>query len=105
MADIRVVLDQGAIDALLEDPDVDAAIGDVADGVAEEIAARARRVLGGSDAGPDSIHAEPAEDGPGFDVSWTEEHFYLSFAELGTEHEQARPFARPVADEINRRRS
>lgn len=102
---MRVELDQAAIDSLATDPVVLDGVEDVADGVAEEIADRARRVLGGSDAGPDSIHAEPAEDGDGFDVSWTEEHFYLGFAELGTQDERARPFARPVADEINRRTS
>lgn len=100
----RVVVDAAAVAALGSDPRVLEAVGDFAEqAVAVRMRDRARGVLGGSDAGPDSIHAEPAPDpADGFRVSWDPRHFYLSFAELGTEHEPARPFARPTADEFRR---
>lgn len=101
---VRVVIDAAALAQLASDPQVLAAVGEFAeDQVAARMRARADSVLGGSSAGPESIHAEPAPDpADGFRVSWDRRHFYLSFAELGTEHEPARPFARPTADEFRR---
>lgn len=97
---VRVVLDQAAIDALASDPEVLAGVGEVADRVAERMAARAPKDTGG---GAESIHAEPDPDEPGFRVGWDQDHFYLGFHELGTEHQPARPFARPAADEFGAR--
>jgi HK97 gp10 family phage protein len=97
---VRVVLDQAAIDALASDPQVLAAVGEIADAVADRMRERAPKDTG---AGAESIHAEPAPDAAdGFRVSWDEDHFYMGFAELGTEHQPATPFARPTADEFNR---
>lgn len=97
---VRVVLDHAAIETLVSDPEVLRGVGEVADQVAERMAARAPKDTGG---GADSIHAEPDPDEPGFRVSWDEDHFYMSFHELGTEHQPARPFARPAADEFGGR--
>lgn len=99
----RVRVDQAAIARLAADPAVLAAVRPVADAVADRMRDRAKAVLGGSDRGPDSIRADPAPDpADGFRVSWTKDHFPMGFAELGTEHQQATPFARPTADEFRR---
>jgi HK97 gp10 family phage protein len=75
------------------------ALRPAADAVAEAAKARAPRRTG---KGADSIHAErtgPAE----YKVSWDQEHFYMQFAELGTEKETARPFLRSALDTIGGR--
>lgn len=99
---VRVRTFPGRVKALARDPGVLRQTGVTADEAARRIAGRAPRNTG---AAARSIHAEPDLDGAGFRVGWDREHFYLSFAELGTEHQPATPFARPVADEINRSRS
>lgn len=87
---VRVDIDERAIADLLTDPQVVAAIGEVADRVAGVVAARAPRRTGG---GADSIHAEPADDpADGFRVSWDRDHFYMSFQNDGTAHQRARHF-------------
>lgn len=98
----RVHIFSSRVKALEHDPRVVAQTGRNAAEVARRIAARAPRDTG---AGASSIHAEPDPQGRGFRVGWDKAHFYLSFAELGTERQPATPFARPVADEINRSRS
>lgn len=98
----RVRVRAAALAAFGRDRAVVQATKPVADAAAQAMAARAPKDTG---AGAASIHAEPAPDGTGWRVSWDRAHFYLSFPELGTEHQPARPFARPVADEINRSRS
>jgi HK97 gp10 family phage protein len=87
---VRVQVDERAIADLLSDPQVVAAIGEVADRAAGVIAARAPRRTG---RGAASIHAEPDQDLPGaFRVSWDRDHFYMSFQNDGTGHQRARHF-------------
>lgn len=52
--------------------------------------------------GAASIHCEVVDINgfPEARVSWTPEHFYLGFAELGTEHQRATPFLRRAADQF-----
>jgi HK97 gp10 family phage protein len=47
-----------------------------------------------------SIHAEVGFDSDGVfaRVSWDRRHFYMQFHELGTSHENAKPFLRPAAE-------
>jgi len=69
-------------------------VGDV---VADRARSAAPKATG---AGAESIRAEVRDDtdGPGADVSWDQDHFYLTFHELGTQHQPARPFLRPALD-------
>lgn len=98
---MRIVLFPRAVADLQADPDVLHGTAEIADSVAAEMRRRAPRDTG---RGAESIHAEPAPDPrDGFRVSWDEAHFYLSFHEYGTQRLAARPFARPTADEFNRR--
>lgn len=51
--------------------------------------------------GARSIRAEMAKDehgNPEARVSWDQAAFYMAFAELGTNHQPARPFLRPAAN-------
>lgn len=97
----RVAIDKAAMDALASDPRILAAIDDQ---VNPEIVARMRhRAPKDTGGGAESIHAEPDPDEPGFRIGWDEDHFYMSFHEFGTQHQPAQPFARPTADEFNRR--
>lgn len=90
MADVRVRVDERAVADLLRNPQVQAAIGEVADRLGDSIAARAPRRSG---RGAASIHAEPDPDLPGaFRVSWDKPYFYLSFQNDGTVHQRARHF-------------
>ncbi len=94
----RVRLDQRAINDLASDGAVLAAIDEqVATPLAERMADAAPKDTG---AGAASIASRPDPDTPGFRVGWDREHFYLSFHELGTAQQPARPFARPAADEF-----
>lgn len=87
---VRVVIDHQAVAELLTDPQVVAGIGQVADRVADAMAAKAPRRTG---AGAASIHAEPADAvADGFRVSWDGDHFYMSFQNDGTTHQRARHF-------------
>jgi HK97 gp10 family phage protein len=97
---IRVLVDQSALDALGTDPGVLAGVGLIAEAAAAVMRERAPKDTG---EGAASIHAEPDPDEPGFRVGWDPDSFYLLFHEYGTEHQPARPFARPTADEFNRR--
>lgn len=92
-------VNSSAVRALASDPDVlDAVDQQVATPLAERMAQNAPKDGG---EGAASIHSEPDPDEPGFRVGWDRDHFYLGFHELGTEHQSARPFARPTADEFN----
>jgi len=97
----RVEVDQAAIAALASDPNVLAAIDAQINPMV--VATMQRRAPKDTGAGAESIHSEPDPDEPGFRIGWDPDHFYLSFHEFGTEHQPARPFARPTADEFNRR--
>jgi len=99
---MRIEIDEAAIRALEKDPHVLAAIENtVVPAVVAEMKRRAPKATG---AGAESIDYEPDPDGSGFRVSWDKDHFYMYFAEVGTEHQPAQPFARPTADDFNRRR-
>lgn len=53
-------------------------------------------------AGARSIRAElvTVNGLPEVRVSWSQDHFYLSFSELGSEHQRAEPFLRPAASQF-----
>jgi HK97 gp10 family phage protein len=50
--------------------------------------------------GAESIQPWPGRDarGPYADVSWDQDHFYMSFHENGTHKQPARPFLGPALD-------
>ena len=97
----RVEVNAAAVKALQRDPGVLAAVeSQVIPAVVAEMKRRAPKDTG---AGAESIGYEPDPDGHGFRVTWDKDHFYMAFPELGTEHQPARPFARPTADDFNRR--
>lgn len=94
----RFDVDPVGLAAVLADISAEA-LRPAADAVAENARALAPKRTG---KGAASIHAErtgPAE----FKVSWDQEHFYMQFAELGTEKEAPRPFLRPALDSIGGR--
>lgn len=94
----RFELNEDGVNALVADVAADA-LKSAADAVAEAAKRRAPRRTG---RGADSIRAE--RTGPtDFKVSWDQKHFYMQFAELGTEKERARPFLRPALDSIGGR--
>lgn len=78
--------------------------------VADELFAVGNRVAGRAaelapkrtGAGARSIHAEVvgSRDDPEVRVSWDRAHFYMEFAELGTQHEPAEAFLRRAANEF-----
>jgi HK97 gp10 family phage protein len=95
----RIKVDYRGIAALKDDPDILGAVEDFTDSVVvPRVKERAPKASG---AGAASIHSEPDPNGGGTLVSWDQDHFYMGFAELGTEHQPATPFMRPVADELN----
>ncbi len=82
-------------------PEALAAMLDLGVEVANDAAALApkRTTLGAQ-----SIRAEYAIGPDGrreVRVSWDRDHFYMSFAEFGTEHQRATPFLRPAAAKHN----
>ena len=89
--------DDGALTDLLHDSDTEALLQDAGDAVAGNAAEGAPKRTG---AGAASIHAEVDSDTQSAyaDISWDPQHFYMFFAEVGTEHESARPFLRPALD-------
>lgn len=99
-ADYRLVLDEAAIDDLLDDDETLELLQDVGDEVADVARGKAPKRTG---AGAESIHAEvEVDDEGGFaDVSWDSDHYYLGFAETGTSHQPATPFLRPALDETS----
>lgn len=99
-ARVRVTVDPAAIKALESDPGVLAGVADVAEAAARVMRNRAPKDTG---EGAESIHVEPDPDDPGSRIGWDPDHFYMAFPEFGTEHEPARPFMRPTADDFNRR--
>lgn len=72
---------------------------EVARWVARDAQASAPRDTG---AGAASIGVWEGFDGGGpyTDVSWDQDHFYMSFHEHGTIHHAARPFLRPAFDAL-----
>ncbi len=84
-------------DDLDQMPEALAAMLDLGVEVANGAAALAPKRTG---AGARSIRAEYAAAAGGgreVRVSWDRDHFYMGFAEFGTEHQRATPFLRPAA--------
>ncbi|MEV6798541.1 hypothetical protein AB0M91_09355 [Micromonospora rifamycinica] len=95
--DVRVRLDRHEIALLGDSAEVGNLTTQVAWGLAREAQAHALRQTG---RGAGSIQAWPGRDGTGpyTDVSWDQDHFYMSFAEWGTGDRPARPALRPALD-------
>jgi HK97 gp10 family phage protein len=95
--DIRLDLDDGAIADLISDSDAVELMQEVGNVVAENAAEDAPKLSG---AGAASIFAQTGVDDQSAyaDISWDQDHYYMGFRELGTEHEGARPFLRPALD-------
>jgi HK97 gp10 family phage protein len=95
--DVEFQFDPSALGDLLESAETAALMQDAGNAVAATAADLAPKRTG---AGAASIHAEVEQDAESFyaDVSWDKDHFYMFFAEVGTEHESARPFLRPALD-------
>lgn len=96
-ADFHLDLDEDAIADLGFDDDAQDLAQEVGDEVAETAAGFAPKRTG---EGAASIHAETDVDDESAyaDVSWDRDHFYLGFAEVGTEHQAPTPFLRPGLD-------
>jgi HK97 gp10 family phage protein len=109
-AGFRFRLDPRAVADLVYGDDMDDMLQEVGDQVAETAQSLAPKASG---EGAASIHAEvhrgedsgafpstytPPDDVPTAYVSWDQEHFYMLFAEIGTEFQPARPFLRPALD-------
>lgn len=103
MANLRLDLDYGAIDALADDEDVLDELEDIGDEIAHTAQGNARSVgLVATGEGVDSIHAERITDtdgNPAVGVGWDADHFYMGFGEVGTEHQSATPFLRPALEQ------
>jgi HK97 gp10 family phage protein len=103
--------DYAEIAALLDGQEVEDLLLDIGEDVADSARARAPQETG---AGAASIHAElhrggdsgafastftPEDDDPTVYVSWDQDHYYLLFAEEGTEDQQPTPFLRPALEQ------
>lgn len=87
--------------ALKYNPDVTEALKKMGDAIADDAKANAEALgLIQTGGGIKSIHAEVGfdTDGAFTRVSWDRRHFYMQFHELGTSHENAKPFLRPAAE-------
>lgn len=93
---MSVEWDRKAVAAATRGPDVEQALLDLGIAVAETAAALAPKDSGG---GASSIRAEVVRVAgvPEVRVSWDRDHFYMAFAEFGTEDQTATPFLRPAA--------
>ncbi len=92
-----VRINQSALRALEDGPELKAAL----DSVGAQVADRARQAAPkDSGDGAASIAHEVGQDSEGafVHVSWDRVHFYMAFPELGTSHQSARPFLRPALD-------
>lgn len=96
--DFRLNLDAAAIEDLGYDDDVEELLDDITEQVVSLAQEKAPKDTGD---GADSIHGEAGTDADGayVDISWDDEHFYMAFHELGTEHQPATPFLRPALDQ------
>lgn len=93
----RLRLDSAEIGLLDEDPDVQRLLLEIGWGIAGDAAARARKRTG---EGAASIQPWPGRSpaGPHVDVSWDQDHFYMSFHEFGTVEISRRPALGPALD-------
>lgn len=105
MADhVEPDLDPGLVDEVLSLEELDELLLEVGTDVATRAAVNAPKDTG---RGAESIHAEvhrgynaramgsrfhPNDEDPTAYVSWDQEHFYMLYAENGTEHEEAQHF-------------
>jgi len=99
--DLRVELDPRALTELEQSPELTALLQQVGELVADAAQGNARRQgIRETGEGIASIQALVARDAEGIhvDVSFTADHFYMGFAETGTEDQAARPFLRPALD-------
>lgn len=98
MSDVDWHLDEAAIEDLGSDEDVQAFLQEeVGDPLAADAADLAPKASG---EGAASIQAEVGVDTESayVDVSWDKDHFYMGFAESGTERQPPTPFLRPALD-------
>jgi len=98
----RLDLDEDAIADLADGDDAEELALDAGDLVAERAQQLARaQGLVRTGEGVESIQAVPGRDDDGAysDVGWDRDHFYMGFAELGTEHQPATPFLRPALEQ------
>lgn len=97
MADVRVVLHQAEIRRVgTHNREVQDRKRREAERGAQIAAQLAPKLTG---AGAASIHAEELPDG-NWAFSWDQEHDYMQYQELGTEHHGAQPFLRPAAKRL-----
>ncbi len=94
MADVR--LNSSAIDAYESSEDAKRLLAKLGGLIATDARADAPKDTG---AGAASIDYEVGEDSKGayVRVSWSQERFYMIFAEVGTSAQSPRPFLRPAA--------
>lgn len=83
--------------SLQYNPDVVDALDKIGREIADDARIAAPKLTG---AGAASISHEVVtdENGSAVRVSWDKKHWYMKFAELGTSHENPRPFLRPAAE-------
>lgn len=93
-SDVRVVLNDAAIAALADNPEVRDLLLKAAEPAVRRAQATAPHRTG---LGAASIHAEAVLDGPGWTVrvGWERDRYYMFFHERGTKHLDARPFLVP----------
>jgi HK97 gp10 family phage protein len=99
--DMRVVVHDGEVRKLLDDPGMRGLMLETAQPVVSAASGGAPKRTG---AGAFSIHAEAVLDGREWDalVSWTQARFYLRFHEMGTKSLPARPFLVPALEGLAR---
>lgn len=111
--DFRFIPDAAGLDALAHSGAVGEAVQEAGELVADTARALARsQGLALSGEGIESIHAElhtgpdaalggfqPEDDLPTSYVGWSEDNFYMGFAETGTEHQPPTPFLVPALDQ------
>src|SRR5258705_12191513 len=92
--DLRVVVDDAAVDHFMAGPEIKDSIMAGADPAAERAQAGAAKLTG---EGAASMHAEAILDGPEWTarISWDRVHYYMFFHERGTKFMDARPFLVP----------
>lgn len=105
-------LDRSLVDEVVDSVELGVMLLDVGREVAHAAKPLAPRNTG---AGAESLHAElhrgaptgafasgyqPEDDLPTVYVSWDQAHFYMYFAEVGTEKQRATPFLRPALEQV-----
>jgi HK97 gp10 family phage protein len=95
--DVRLELDRSAIRDLGDQPGVQELAVDAGEQMADYMRLLAPKNTG---EGARSIQAFPGHDSGGAfaDVSWDQDHYYMIFAEFGTQSRPEEPFARPAMD-------